>query len=262
MKMTLLAASATLLLCAPVVQAERLTDRQLEQLIETIASQEDTFRDSLDPTLKRAVIRNPTGEYNVERILKDFSDAAERLKDRFKKDYSASTEATDLLRQATTIDNYFHRDQAATRGETEWNAFARNLKALAGAYGTEFPLPAGATARRISDKEVIAAAEGLSRDADRLKKAVDSGLKQNTSIDKATRQGIVREIDMVKKDAAALKSAVGGSKPASAQATQLLGRLGKVNEFLGATPVPAATSITGTMGAKASILSQAFGMAS
>jgi len=262
MKKTLLVIAATILLSAPAAQAERLTDKQLETLISTIASQEDKFRDALDPNLKRAVIRNASGEYNVERILKDFSDAAERLEDRFKKDYSASTEATDLLRQATTIDNFFHRDQASTRGESEWNAFAVNLKALAAAYGTEFPLPAGATARRISDKEVIAAAEGLSRDADRLKKAVDSGLKQNKSIDKATREGILREIDMVKKDSAALKSAVGGSKPASAQATQLLGRLGKVNDFLGATPVPAAGPITGGMSAKASTLAQAFGMAS
>jgi hypothetical protein len=262
MKMTLLAVAATLFLCAPAAQAERLSDKQVEALIARIASQEDAFRDALDPTLKRAVIRNATGEYNVERILKDFSDAAERLKDRFKKDYSASTEATDLLRQSTTIDNYFHRDQAATRGESEWNGFATNLKALAAAYGTEFPLPAGATARRISDKEVIAAAESLSRDADRLKKAVDSGLKQNKAIDKATRTGIVGQIDMVRKDAAALKSAVGGGKPASAQATQLLGRLSKINDFLGTTPVAAASPITGAMGARAGTIAQAFGMPS
>ena len=123
MKKTLLALAAALLcLCAPAAQAERLTDKQLETLIETIASQEDKFRDALDPNLKRAVIRNATGEYNVERILKDFSDAAERLEDRFKKDYSASTEATDLLRQATTIDNLLPprpgRDQRRERVES------------------------------------------------------------------------------------------------------------------------------------------------
>ena len=67
---------------------------------------------------------------------------------------------------------------------------------------------------------------------------------------------------MVKKDAAALKSAVGDGKPATAQATQLLGRLGKVNDFLGATPVPAASPITAGMGSKAGLVSQAFGMGS
>lgn len=262
MKKILLTLAAAVWLCAPTAHAERLSDKQLDQLIERIAADEDTFRDALDPTLKRSVIRNATGEYNVERILKDFSDAAERLEDRFKKGDSASTEATDLLRQGTAIDTYFHRDQVATKGESEWNQFAVQLKSLADAYGTQFPLPAGATARRISDKEVIAAADGVSRDADRLKKSVDAGLKQNTSVDKATREGIVREIDMVKKDAAALKSAVSDGKPASAQATQLLDRMTKVNDVLGRTPVAAASPITAGMGTKAGLLAQAFGMGS
>lgn len=263
MKKTLLALVAAALCLAPVVaQAERLNDKDLEKLISKIASDEDKFRDALDPQMKKAIYRGPSGEVNVDRFLKDFSDAAEKLEDRYKKDYSASTEAGDLLRQGTTIDNYFKRDQAATKGESEWNRFADNLKALAAAYGTEFPLPAGAAVRRVSDKEVVAAADGLARDADRLKKAVDSGLKGNKSVDKAAREAAVRDLDGLKREAQALKSAVSGGKPASAQATQLLNHVGKVNEFLGATPVAAATPIMGVLGGKASILSQAFGMAS
>ena len=263
MKKTLLALVAAVWCLAPALAgAERLNDKELANLISKIASDEDKFRDALDPQLKKAVYRGPNGEVNVERFLKDFSDAAEKLEDRYKKDYSASTEAGDLLRQGTTVDNFFKRDQAATRGESEWNRFAENLKVLAAAYGTEFPMPAGAAVRRVGDREVVAAADGLARDADRLKKAVDSGLKQNKSIDKATREAAVRDIDMLKQDANALKSAVNGGRPASAQATQLLGRVGKVNEFLGTTPVAAATPILGVLGGKASIVSQAFGMAS
>jgi hypothetical protein len=36
--------------------------------------------------------------------------------------------------------------------------------------------------------------------------------------------------------------------------------VGKVNEFLLATPVPAAAPIMGAMGGRTSVLSQAFGM--
>jgi hypothetical protein len=260
MRTTFLALAATVLVCAPAAHAERLTDKQLTSLIETIASEEDRFRDALDPNLKRAVIKNASGEYDVERILKDFSDAAERLEDRFKKDYSASTEAADLLRQATTIDNYFHRDQAATKGESEWNGFAARLKVLAAAYGTAFPLAPGASTRRISDRELTATCDGLARDADQLKKVVDKGLKQDKTVPKETREGVVREIDLIKKDAGALKSAVGDGKAASAEATQLLARLSKVNGQLATTPVPAATTATASMGAKAGLVAQAFGV--
>ncbi|BCS33089.1 hypothetical protein TBR22_A23150 [Luteitalea sp. TBR-22] len=263
MKKTLLALAAAVLCLVPALaRAERLTDKELEKLISRIASEEDRFRDALDPQMKKAIYRGPTGEVNVERALEDFSDAAEKLEDRYKKDYSASTEAADFLRKATAIDAYFKRDQAATRGESEWNRFAENLKVLAAAYGTAFPMPAGAPVRRIGDKELVAAAEGLARDADRLKKAVDTGLKQDKSIDKTTREASVRDIDLLKNDARALKSAVADGKPATATATQLLGRVAKVEESLGRTPVPAASPILGVLGGKASLVAQAFGMSS
>jgi hypothetical protein len=263
MKTILVALAAVTLWLAPAAaRAERLSDKQLEQLISRIASEEDTFRDALDPQIKRAVYRGPNGEVNVERFLKDFSDAAERLEDRYKKDYSASTEAGDLLRQATQIDAYFRRDQRASKGESEWVRFSEQLKTLAGAYGTEFPLPAGATVRRIGDKEVVSAADQLARDADRLKKGLSDGLKADKSIDKVTREATVREAELLKKDANALKAAINGGKAASPQASQLLGRMTKMHDFLGKTPVAAAAPALGSLARPTTLIAQAFGVSS
>lgn len=260
---TLLVLATSLLLNVPAVAAERMNDKDLGHLVDRIASEEDTFRDRLDPQLKRSIYRSPTGEVNVERFLKDFSDAAERVKDRYKKDYSASIEVADLLRQASQIDAFLRRDHAATRGESEWIQFSEALRQLASQYGSEFPLPPGATVRRITDREVVAAAEGMSRDTERLKKALEGGLKRDKSIDTTVRTGVLREVALLKKDAETLRSSVRDGKPSAAQAAQLLARVAKVDDFIANTPAAApAGPPMDVLGAKATLLAQAFNMAS
>ena len=59
------------------------------------------------------------------------------------------------------------------KGRPEWDRQAANLKRLAEAYGTTFPLPAGGTARRMNDKETAAVADTLCRAANRFKSDLD-----------------------------------------------------------------------------------------
>ena len=62
------------------------------------------------------------------------------------------------------------------KGASEWDATAADLKRLVEAYSTTFPLPEGAAARRLGDKEVVAhVADALSKDAKELKKRVSDG---------------------------------------------------------------------------------------
>ena len=59
------------------------------------------------------------------------------------------------------------------KGRSEWDRQVTNLKRLAEAYGTTFPLPDGATVRRMNDKETAAAAEAVATAAERFKDDLD-----------------------------------------------------------------------------------------
>ena len=59
------------------------------------------------------------------------------------------------------------------KGRSEWDRQTTNLKHLAESYGTTFPFPDGATARRMNDKETAATATAIATAADRFKDDLD-----------------------------------------------------------------------------------------
>jgi hypothetical protein len=241
--------------------ADRPSDRDVEQLLERIDHDRDRFEDQLDGKLKRSVIRGPDREVSVERYLDDLQDNVDKLKERFSAQYAASAEATTVLRQGSDIQRYMATLPAGVDGASEWNRLAGSLGELAAAYGTSFPLPEGQQARRLNDREVRAAADGVAESADRFKKELDSSLKKDKTIDKATREAAVKDAEAVKKAAEQLASAVGDGRPASGEAKALLGAVSAVRTASAArTLSPAAQSAWQVVDGGVGKVAQAFGL--
>jgi hypothetical protein len=226
----------------PTLAADRMTDREVKALVSRIEQGRDRFDDALDDELKHKVLRGPSGEVDVDRFLDDFQQNIDRLEERLKPDYAASAEAGTLLRQATQIDAFFREQAPGTKGESEWNRLASDLKVLANVYGADFPLPSGASVRRMGDREVAAGTKQVAVAAERLKKALDADLKQNPLVDKAARDAIVEEADQFTKDAKLLRDRVIDRKPSSAEADQLLARAARLQTFVAKHRVPTAAN--------------------
>src|SRR5690606_9157966 len=139
------------------------------------------------------------------------------------------------------------------------NRLATDLEALAVAYGTDFPLPDGATVRRIGDRELADAADQIARSADRLKRSLDNDLKKDTTVDKAARAAAVAEADLLAKDARTLRSRVKEGKPSSAEAEALLGRAAKLHAFIESHQVPASSSAWASLAPRVRMLADAYG---
>jgi hypothetical protein len=265
MKHAILAAAAVCSICTTAFAQDRLTDGDVKGLVARIEDGRDKFDDALDGDLKNKVLRGPNGEVNVKNFLDDFQKNIDRLEERLKPDYAASAEVATLLKQGTSIDNFFRQHAPGTRGESEWNRLAADLKALGGAYGAPFPLAENAPVRRIGDGEVAETAEMLSKSASQLKKSLDADLKKSTTIDKAARAEIVQEADDWVKEAKALKSRVKDGKPSSGEAQQLLSRASRLQSFIKKNQLPAATSawagVDGQVQAIASAYNKSWGSA-
>ena len=244
---------------APVLAADRLTDRDVKALVSRIEQGRDRFDDAVDDQLKRSIVRGPGGEVNIARFLDDFLENIDRLEERLKPEYAASTEAATLLRQASAIDRFFRQQPAGTRGESEWNRLATDLKALAAAYGADFPVPDGAAIRRVGDRELAAAVDDLARAADRLKRSLDSDLKKDAAVEKPAREAIVREADLLSKDARTLRNRVKDGKPSSAQADGVMARAAKLHAFIQTHQVPAASSDWADITPRVKTLAGAYG---
>jgi len=220
---------------------ERLTDKQTKELIERINNERDRFEDQLDGNLKRSVLRGANGEVNVERYLDDLQENVGKLKDRYKPTYAAGAEALTVLKQGSDIQRYMEKQPPNFKGASEWSKMAGSLGELAAAYGTTFPLPEGATARRLNDPEVANAASSLAQSADRFGKELDLSLKKDKSIAPADRQAAVNDVKTLKKDAETLAKRLKDGQPATGEVTQVVQHLQSVRTKAASLPLsPAA----------------------
>lgn len=255
------AALVAMLFAGPAAAAERMNDNDVKQLLERIDQERDRFEDQLDGKLKGSIIRGPGGEVKVEKYLDDLQDNVDKLKDRFKSDYAASAEVTTILRQGSDIQRYMSTLPPNYDGASEWTRLAGSLGELAKVYGTTFPLPEGHQARRMNDSEVRKVADNVAKAADRYKKELDSSLKNNTSIDNATRETSVKQADELKKVAEKLESTIGDGKPASGEAQALLQQASAVKAAATGRPLSAAAQTElKSVESDVAIVAQAFGL--
>jgi hypothetical protein len=218
--------------------ADRLTDKDVKALVARIEDGRDKFDNALDDKFKNTVLRGPGGEVDVKRFLNTFQESIDRLEESLKPGYAGSTEAGTLLRQGSAIDRYFRQQPGGTKGESEWNRLAADLKALAAAYGSEFPVSDAATFRRIGDREASDAVKLLGDAAQQLKKALDADLKKDTSVDPASRRAVVDEADQLSREAKVLRERLNDGKPSSAEADQVLARAKQLQTFVQAHQLP------------------------
>lgn len=234
---------------------QRMSDKDVKEIIEAVDQARDRFEDQLDGTLKDSVVRGPNTEVKVSAYLDDLQENVKKLKDRFNSQYAASAEAGVVLRQGSDIERFIRAQPKEIKGGSEWDTMAMNLGKLAAAYGTTFPLPDGASVRRINDGEAAAAADALGKQADALKKAIE----RDTTVPKEQRAGVVGDLNELKKQANTVKSRTADSKPATAEARQVVDLADKVNGFFqGRQTQPATLQALGAMRGPLDKVEQAF----
>lgn len=256
------AALLPMLLAWPSGAAERLNDKEVKKLLEQVDHDRDRFEDRLDGKVKRSIIRGPRGEVDVERYLDDLQENVDRLKERFAPEYAASAEASTVLRQGSDIHRYIASQPANLQGASEWHRLASSLGTLAKAYGTTFPLAESATARRMNDRELVQAAKAIAKGADQIKREVRSAFQKNASLDTATLDVALQDLDALKREANALASRVDDGDPALGEAKQVVQRAARIEAGAsGRALPPAAQSAWASVRDTVNTVAQGFGIA-
>ena len=144
----------------PASAIDRLTNDDVKKLFDTIEHNRSEFEAALDEKQKNSIIKGSGGEVNANEFLDDFEDQVQRARDRFKDDYSASSEVLTILRCRVRLQGWVAMQPAGFPGTKTWGVLGSNLRRLATAYNTTFPKPGQqglgtvAQARRINDDEL------------------------------------------------------------------------------------------------------------
>jgi hypothetical protein len=235
---------------------QRLSDKDVKNLIDQVDEGRDKFEGNLDNQFKHSTIRGPNGETNVSDVLQDYQDNTKKLQGRFADNYSAGAEVATVLKQAAGIHKYMQSTSSEMKGRSEWDREASSLNQLAEAYGATFPMAEGATVRRMNDKETADAAAAIASAADRFKDNLDKA----STVSKDEKNAAKKDVELLIKQAEAVKDRTSDGKPATAELRQLVEQVAKVQTFVGAHQIPTAMADWQTVQTSLVKLQQAFGL--
>jgi hypothetical protein len=113
----------------------RTNDEQLKNVLGRIEKGADAFRNSLKDAVSHSRFDDTTAEGDINRFVKEFEVATDRLKDRFSKKQTAAGDVEEVLRRAAAIDGFMGRFSLSSRAQSDWSSLKGNLDQLAAAYG-------------------------------------------------------------------------------------------------------------------------------
>ena len=115
-------------------QSLRLSDSQLNQLIQRIQTGGETFRLSLTDAFGQSRYNQTTSANDINYAVRDFKNATDQLRNRFDSRQSVASDVEHLLEHATPIDTYMHNNRLTNRAQNDWSTLRGDLNTLAGAY--------------------------------------------------------------------------------------------------------------------------------
>jgi flagellar motility protein MotE (MotC chaperone) len=113
----------------------RLSDEQVERLLERIEKAADKYRESLDDALDESRLDDSKREEEINKYVREFEDATDRLEKRFDDDKDAAEDVREVLTRAARIDGMMARFGLTDRAQSDWRLVRTDLDELARAYG-------------------------------------------------------------------------------------------------------------------------------
>jgi len=115
-------------------RSSRLSDSELNQLIQRIETGGDTFRASLTDAFSRGRYDQTTSEGNMNDAVLGFKNATDQLRNQFDARQPVADYVERVLARAAPIDTYMCNNRLINRAQNDWSTLRGDLNTLAGAY--------------------------------------------------------------------------------------------------------------------------------
>lgn len=112
----------------------RVSDRQVQTLLNRIETRTDSYRRSLDTALDRSRMNNTEAENRVMGYVTDFENATDILRGNFNGRRSVSRDVSDVLNRASFIDQFMRENRLTTAAQNQWRNLKNDLNTLANYY--------------------------------------------------------------------------------------------------------------------------------
>lgn len=124
-----------------VQQAYRVSDSQVQYLLNRIETRTDAFRVNLDRAIDRSRFNSTRREDNVNEFVTDFENSTDELKRKFDGRTSVDEDVSNVLVRAARIDDFMKRNlRRETVAQRDWRNLRSDLNMLSNYYSLAFNL--------------------------------------------------------------------------------------------------------------------------
>jgi hypothetical protein len=148
----------------PAVAQGRLSDKDLQRLLQNLKDDAQPFRQSFANALKKSTIRKTSTEKDARMLADSFAKQANSALETFKHNQKAEQAVTELVNTAAQIDPLVYSLQLDSATTSQWERLRGELHQVAQAYGITEPYlaPQGPSAA-LSTKGTCLNAVGIER---------------------------------------------------------------------------------------------------
>jgi len=129
-------------------QLSRLSDSELNQLIQRVETGRNTFASSLTAAFDRNRYSQTGSERNMLVAVGDLKNATDQLRNQFDARQPLADYVARVLARATPIDTYMSHNRLTTQAQTDWGTLRADLNTLAGALNVAATWQNGSDWRR------------------------------------------------------------------------------------------------------------------
>jgi hypothetical protein len=123
----------------PAVAQGRLSDKDLQRLLQNLKDDAQPFRQSFANALKKSTIRKTSKEKDARMLADSFAKQANSALEAFKHNQKAEQGVTELVNTAAQIDPLVYSLQLDSATTSQWERLRGELHQIAQAYGISEP---------------------------------------------------------------------------------------------------------------------------
>jgi hypothetical protein len=112
----------------------RTSDEEVKSLLDRVEANADAFRKSLADALDNTDFDDTKAEDLINKDIKEFETATDRLENRFNNKRSAASDAEEVLSRAARVDSFMRQHRLTLRAQEDWQRLRESLDHLALAY--------------------------------------------------------------------------------------------------------------------------------
>jgi len=124
----------TLVICVPLLAQNRLSDKDVEQLMNNTYQDAKRFQSAFNQSVSKSVIRKTSQEKDAKNLVDEFQKSTKALKEHFKQTKKSDPYLQNTLDSARQIEKTLHDVQLSPESTTQWAKVRKELDDLAAAF--------------------------------------------------------------------------------------------------------------------------------